>query len=68
MAIQHRSGADLKDARELAGLTQEQVAAGLGVHRQTVVAWEGRARVVAPKADRYLRVVSDLATNTGQAA
>lgn len=68
MALTHRTGADLKDQRELAGLTQEQVAEALGVSRQTVVAWEQRARVVAPKADRYLRVVSELATKASEAA
>lgn len=62
MATQHRTGADLKDARELAGLTQEQVATALGLSRQTINSWEGRARVVAPKADRYLRVISELAS------
>jgi DNA-binding transcriptional regulator YiaG len=58
----HRSGAELKDARELAGLTQEQVAHALGRHRATIVAWEAKARVKAPKAAAFLRVVSELAT------
>lgn len=62
MASQHRSGAELKEAREVAGLTQEQVATALGLSRVTVVAWEGKAVVKAPKADRYLRVISDLAS------
>lgn len=58
----HLSGADLRDAREAVGLTQEAVAQALGLSRQTIVSWEQRARVVAPKADRYLRVVSDFAS------
>lgn len=62
MAQNHSSGADLKDARELAGLTQEQVAEKLGVARQTIVTWESKARVVGPKAEKYLRVVRELAS------
>ncbi len=60
--IQHRSGADLRDAREAAGLTQGAVADALNLSRQTVVSWEQRARVKAPKAERYLRVIRELAT------
>lgn len=62
MDTQHRSGADLREQRELAGLTQEQVAMALGVYRTTIVTWESKARVKAPKADRYLRAVRELAT------
>ena len=62
MASPHRSGRSLKEAREAAGLTQEQVADALKLHRTTIVQWENRARVVGPKAQAYLRVVSDLAT------
>lgn len=62
MDTKNVSGTELKDEREAAGLTQEQVAGGLGVSRQTIVTWEGRARVVKPKADKYLRVVRDLAS------
>lgn len=58
----HRSGADLRDQRETYGLTQQQVADGLGVRRETVNQWEMRARVKAPKAEAYLRVVRELAT------
>lgn len=64
----HLPGADLRDAREIAGLTQAQVAAALGVSRVTIVAWEAKARVKAPKASAYLRVVADLATREGSAA
>lgn len=66
MALQHRSGPYLRDERELHGLTQEQVARALGVRRETVVLWEQKARVVAPKAEKYLRVVRELAS--GEAA
>lgn len=58
----HKTGAELREARELVGLTQEQVAEALGVHRVTVLAWEQRAIVKAPKAAKYLRVVRDLAS------
>lgn len=61
MATSHRTGPELKEAREVAGLTQEQVALALGVDRGTVISWEGKAIVKAPKAERYLRVVSELA-------
>jgi DNA-binding transcriptional regulator YiaG len=56
------SGTELRDEREAAGLTQEAVADALGLSRQTIVTWESRARVVKPKADKYLRVVRDLAS------
>ena len=62
MARRTRSGQSLKDEREAAGLTQEQVATALGRHRTTIVQWESRARVTPKNADAYLRVVSDLAT------
>lgn len=67
MAVAHRTGPELRDIREAAGLTQQQVADGLNVRRETIVEWEQRARVVAPKAERYLRVVRDLASR-GEAA
>lgn len=55
------TGEELKKAREDAGLTQEQVADRLSVHRTTVVEWEGRAYVKGYKATRYLEAVRDLA-------
>lgn len=55
------AGTALKQAREDAGLTQEQVAEKLGVSRVTVTLWEGKAEVKQPKADRFLRAVADLA-------
>lgn len=54
------SGADLKQAREDAELTQEQVAEKLGVSRVTVTLWEGKAEVKKPKAERFLKAVADL--------
>lgn len=54
------TGTDLKRAREDAELTQEQVADKLGVSRVTVTLWEGKAEVKKPKADRFLKAVSDL--------
>lgn len=54
------TGTDLKEARENAGLTQEQVAEKLGLHRATIVTWESRATVKRYKAELFLRAVSDL--------
>jgi DNA-binding transcriptional regulator YiaG len=54
------TGAELKEARENAELTQEQVADQLGVSRVTVTLWEGKAEVKKPKADRFLKAVADL--------
>jgi DNA-binding transcriptional regulator YiaG len=59
----HRTGAELREARELVGITQERVAEALGLSRVTIVNWEQRARVPSPKAERYLRVVSELASS-----
>lgn len=55
------TGAELKEARENAELTQEQVADKLGVSRVTVTLWEGKAEIKKPKADRFLQAVRDLA-------
>lgn len=54
------TGSELKEARELAGLTQEEVAAALGVHRVTVVSWEGKAEVKPSKAKRFREAVARL--------
>lgn len=54
------SGAELKEARERAGLTQEQVAERLRTHRTTVVIWESKAEVKKLKAERFLQAVADL--------
>lgn len=56
------TGSDLRRAREDAGLTQEQVARALGMSRVTIINWEQRAEVKGYKAQRYLRVVRDLAS------
>lgn len=56
------SGLDLKRAREDAGLTQEAVAERLGVSRVTIVNWEQRAAIKEFKADRFLRVIRELAS------
>ena len=55
------TGTELKQAREDAELTQEQVADALGVSRVTVTLWEGKAEVKKPKADRFLKAVASLA-------
>lgn len=54
------TGETLQEARELAGLTQEQLAEALRVHRTTVVTWEGKAVVKSSKAKRYLDAISRL--------
>lgn len=54
------TGQRLQEARESAGLTQQQVADHLGVTRQTVVTWEGKAEVKRSKADRFLQAVAQL--------
>lgn len=58
----HTTGPDLKQARNAAGLTQTRVAEALSVTRVTIANWEARAVVPPGKAERYLRVVSELAT------
>ena len=60
------SGADLREARESAGLSQQAVADALRLSRQTIVTWEGKALVAPVKAERYLRVVRELASSDGQ--
>jgi transcriptional regulator with XRE-family HTH domain len=57
----HKTGAQLRDAREIAGLTQQQVADEMGLFRTTIVGWEAKALVKAPKAAAYLRAVQKLA-------
>src|ERR1051326_6566575 len=47
------TGAALKQAREDAELTQEQVAEKLGVSRVTVTLWEGKAEGKKPKDARF---------------
>lgn len=59
-------GSDLKAARDHLGFTQEQVAEALGVSRQTVVSWEGKESVPPAKAERYLRVLNELADRSGE--
>lgn len=55
------TGEELQKARDDAGLTQEEVAKKCGVHRTTVVSWEGKAYVKGHKAIRYLNAVRELA-------
>jgi DNA-binding transcriptional regulator YiaG len=57
------TGADLRAARERAGLSQQAVADALQLSRQTIVTWEGKAVVPPVKAERYLRVVRELASS-----
>jgi DNA-binding transcriptional regulator YiaG len=66
MGEQDFTGADLKEARERAGLTQQEVADRLGHSRQTLVSWEQRATVAPTKAKRYLEAVRDLAGEVGE--
>lgn len=54
------TGAELKEARERAGLTQEQIADRLRVHRVTVTTWEGKGEIKRWKAERFLQAVADL--------
>jgi DNA-binding transcriptional regulator YiaG len=54
------TGPELKEAREDAKLTQEDLAHELGVHRVTVVAWESKAQVRPSKAKRFLEAVRRL--------
>lgn len=54
------TGPDLKDAREAANLKQRDVAAEVGVSRQTIVAWETRAAIKPRNAARYLRAIEVL--------
>lgn len=58
----HKTGLELREARELVGLTQEAVATAMGLSRVTIVTWEHRTVVKAPKADAYLRAVRKLAS------
>lgn len=53
-------GMDLKVERIRAGVLQQDLAAALGVARQTVIAWERSQFVAAEKADRYLLALSGL--------
>jgi transcriptional regulator with XRE-family HTH domain len=55
------SGLDLQFERKAAGLTQDQVAVGLGVTRQRIAAIEG-ARFPSPKAtEQYLATLARVA-------
>lgn len=62
--MDHPNGDDLRTAREAAQLTQEQVAAKLGRHRTTVIAWEQAIRVRPGKAEAYLRAIRELASES----
>jgi len=55
------TGTHLKEYRELAGLTQQQVADQLRIHRVTVARWEEPDREVKPtKAQRFRNAVDNL--------
>lgn len=54
-------GTDLADLRRSYGLTQEDVAVRLGVHRVTVSNWERAAQVSAINAAEYRRAAEQAA-------
>ena len=59
------SGLDLQFERKAAGLTQDQVAVGLGVTRQRIAAIEG-ARFPSPKAtEQYLATLASGGIDAG---
>lgn len=51
------AGVDLPEVRLDCGITQEAIAAGLGVSRVTVSAWENRTR---RPSEAYCRVIAGL--------
>ncbi|MFE1786175.1 helix-turn-helix transcriptional regulator, partial [Streptomyces sp. NPDC059506] len=54
--------AERERLRRAAGLTQEQIAAALGVRRATVVNWEsGKAEPRPPRREAYIRLLDGLA-------
>jgi len=54
------TGQELKRTREAQGITQVDLAAEIGVRRQTVIQWEQRADVPRAVADRYIAAVDRL--------
>ena len=54
-------GEDFKEAREAAGMTQEQVSATFQVHRTTVIRWEKAAFLPLGRAAVILRELHELA-------
>ncbi len=57
MTTDTRTGKDLREMREAAGLTQAQVAERVGVRRETIVDWERRAVVRDFMVTQYERVI-----------
>jgi DNA-binding transcriptional regulator YiaG len=60
-------GIDLKVERVRAGILQQDVAASLGVTRQTVKNWERSIQLPAHKATAYRDAVSRLSKTSGAA-
>ena len=54
-------GEDFREAREAAGLTQEDVSERFQVHRTTVIRWEQRALLPVGRAADILRELQELA-------
>jgi len=50
----------IKTAREEAGLTQEELAKMVGVHRLTVLKWENGQTEPSPMAKNMLRILLNL--------
>ena len=62
MAAMHEmTGADIKEARERAGVTKLDLAAYLGWHRSTIWRYERDAVVPVDRAAAILRALSELA-------
>lgn len=61
------SGPELREERELAELTQVQLAARMGVGRTVIVRNESKAKVKAGFAQRYRAALREFATEQGAA-
>jgi len=60
------TGEELSAERRAHKITQQALAARLGLSRTTLWAWEHRASVPYPDADRYRRALRDLTTEEGE--
>ena len=56
----HNDSANLKRERIAAGVSQAQIAAALGVSRQTVNSWEARRELPERKAEAYRAALAKL--------